>query len=104
MEQNLLLIVATSTIAVTLAVLSLKRDRRAHRRARINTYSYRNDLWQRLLEDISSSNGWFRRELRMSKETFFLVANKLKGRWEALHPPAAFMGHVVNCYRNSKFN
>ena len=75
MVSNLKIIIC----AVVLAVVSLKK------RARVNRFAFRNTLWEDLKNSTSASNGWFKQELRMGRDSFNIIADRIEGNWNQLY-------------------
>jgi hypothetical protein len=61
-------------------------DRRSFRNPIGRLYSYRNDTWARVQAD-PLFEGWFRSNLRCSKETFEIIVFRILDEWTAVNEP-----------------
>jgi hypothetical protein len=55
-------------------------DGRSHRRPIAQKFSLRSDAWKKIMEDELMS-GWFKRNLRCTKKTFFRTVGMVEERW-----------------------
>jgi hypothetical protein len=67
-------------LAVVLAVVSKVKG------PRVNLFTFRNTLWEDVNASTSAANGWFKQELRMSKQSFDAIATRVEQDWIQLYP------------------
>jgi hypothetical protein len=66
-------------LAVVLAVVS-------KRRPRVNRFAFRNTLWKDVNNSATTAaNGWFKQELKMSKQSFDIIEGRIASNWTKLY-------------------
>jgi hypothetical protein len=67
--------------------LGLKEtDGRSFRRKILHRYSIRHNTFARIDADEMHSEGWFKRELRCSRDLFNIIVHRIEARWEFVNP------------------
>jgi hypothetical protein len=89
MDIGAIIVVTVTYVTATL----IAADGRHSASPRQQIFALRNTLWQTVFEDERYS-GWFRRNLRVSKQTFIAITEKVRTKWSLSHPEP---------YRNSHF-
>lgn len=77
--QNNSIIIST-VVAFVVITLLVEMDGRNAPRERLTRYSIRNSTWKKVVSNELYS-GWFRRNLRLSKESFFIIAGAIEDYW-----------------------
>ncbi len=71
-----------SVILSFVFVIASLQDGRSMRREIMNKYSIRHNLFLVMDDDERYSEGWFKRELRCSKQKFNYIIERAESRWE----------------------
>jgi hypothetical protein len=58
-------------------------DGRSNRATNVNQFTYKNDLWGQI--KMGPNDGWYRRELRMTRICFDKIVGRVEARWEQLY-------------------